>query len=125
MSVAVTVVTGLIDTRFVDLMRDPVTTTSSKPADGASLDVVVATCACAAGMAADAAASASAARTASCNLRLFPISCSLTFKRSVRGNPIGSRTVRATYPKATNQAYTPITTRKSTVAKTPQQHKSV
>src|SRR5450759_394927 len=74
MSVALTVVTGLIDTRFVDLMRDPVTTISCNGPDAASvLAAVVAVSASATGMAAETVARASAARTASCSLRLFPI----------------------------------------------------
>src|SRR5664279_6268299 len=83
MSSAVTLVTGLIETSFGDCCRrEPVTTTSCRVVSAAVpapvADVTV--CDIAIGTDADAAAAASAAWMANCNLRLFPICCSLTLR---------------------------------------------
>src|ERR1700736_3926487 len=76
---ASTLVIGLIAVRFGDVMREPVTTTSSRPAlEAAAALEVVAVCDQAAGTTAVAAAAASAARTANCNFLFVPMCCSLT-----------------------------------------------
>src|SRR5882757_810719 len=70
---------GLMAVRFGELMREPVTMTSSSP-EVAGVVATAACCAQAAGTTAVAVAAASAARTANCNLRLIPIGWSLTIK---------------------------------------------
>src|SRR5882757_9924366 len=70
---------GLMAVRFGELMREPVTMTSSSP-EVAGVVATAACCAQAAGTTAVAVAAASAARTANCNLRLIPIGWSLTYK---------------------------------------------
>src|SRR5580704_12122063 len=67
-------VIGLIAVKFGDVMREPVTTTSCSELSEASAAAAGAVCDQAVGTTALAAAADSAVRTASCNMRLFPIS---------------------------------------------------
>src|ERR1700722_4189420 len=81
MSTAETEVIGLMDVSLGVDRRVPVTMTSCNTGEDSVVVVAATVCVCASatGTAAAAAAVASTARIANCNLRLFPICCSLTF----------------------------------------------